>query len=386
MSPSLARIGINALFLEPGMGGLETYVREMVPRLAEQTPNSAVTIIANPNGGQSLADASWPANVSLHVPRVIGTSGLRALSETTVLGVLASMRFEALFNVALTGPLATRAANVVKIADVTWMADFESDAGQSATYRLWRLVVPHVARRADRVVALTAFGAAEVAAALDVPMERIDIVGNGLGTTPAGATTDSTTTRARFGLGDAPVILNLGVKKPHKNLMRLIEAMGIVRMSVPDAVLVLPGAATPYEEDLRRRAEELGLTAAVRFPGYVTDDDVEALYSVADCFAFPSLSEGFGLPLLEAMNRGVPVVTSTASCLPEVAGDAAVLVDAYSEHAIADGVVRVLTDAELRDQLITAGRRRCQHFTWERCATGILDSLERAAAQRDSSP
>ena len=386
MSPSLARIGINALFLEPGMGGLETYVREMVPRLAEQAPNAAVTIIANPHGGRSLADASWPENVSLHVPRVIGTSGLRALSETTVLGVLASMRFDALFNVALTGPLATRAANVVKIADVTWMTDFESSAGQSATYRLWRLVVPHVARRADRVVALTAFGAAEVAAALDVPMERIDIVGNGLGTSPAGVTTDPMATRTRFDLGDAPVILNLGVKKPHKNLMRLIEAMGRVRTSVLDAVLVLPGAATPYEGDLRRRAEELGLTAAVRFPGYVTDDEVEALYAVADCFAFPSLSEGFGLPLLEAMNRGVPVVTSTASCLPEVAGDAAVLVDPYSEHAIADGVVRVLTDAELRDQLITAGRLRCQHFTWERCATGILDSLERAAAQRDSGP
>lgn len=379
MSATLARIGINALFLEPGMGGLETYVKELVPPLAALVPDAEVTVLANPVGGPSLAAAGWSENVAVHVPRVIGTAGIRAISETTVLGLLADRRLDGLFNVALMGPLWMRQPNVVKIADVTWLRDFDPGRRPTSTERLWGALVPRVARRADRVAAMTEFGALEIAEALRVPREQIDVVGSGCGVSGGRRTVDEAAVRERHGLGDGPVVLNLGAKKPHKNHLRLIDAMRHVREAVPDATLVLPGPPTPREQDLYDHVRQLGLDDVVRFPGFIDDAAVEELYAVAACFAFPSLSEGFGLPILEAMSRDVPVVTSDVSCLPEVAGGAAVLVDPYSDEAIAAGVISVLTDADLRGRLMVAGRIRSADFTWERCAERVLASIGRAA-------
>jgi glycosyltransferase involved in cell wall biosynthesis len=154
-----------------------------------------------------------------------------------------------------------------------------------------------------------------------------------------------------------------------------------VRAAVPGAQLVLPGARTPYEEELRAEAERLGLGAAVAFPGYVDDSDLEGLYAAASVFVFPSLNEGFGMPVLEAMGRGLPVVTSAVSSLPEVAGDAALLVDPTSVEDVAGATTRVLTDPALRDQLVAAGRRRPAQFTWVRAAEGTLATWHRALAQ-----
>jgi glycosyltransferase involved in cell wall biosynthesis len=151
---------------------------------------------------------------------------------------------------------------------------------------------------------------------------------------------------------------------------------------VPGAQLVLPGAPTAYEDALRSRASELGIADAVAFPGYVSDADLEGLYAIADCFAFPSSNEGFGLPLLEAMARDVPVVCADASALPEVVGDAALLVDPDSTTALARAIGDVLTDPELRTRLVAAGRERLPLFTWDRCASETLETLNRAVAQR----
>jgi glycosyltransferase involved in cell wall biosynthesis len=229
------------------------------------------------------------------------------------------------------------------------------------------------------VIAISQASASDIERHLGVPSERIDVIPLGYGTPPHTVPTPEPELRARLGLGEGPIVLNVAVKKVHKNQRALVRALPEVRRSVPAAQLVLPGASTPYEEELRAEALRLGQGHAVTFPGYVDSSDLEGLYAAASAFVFPSLNEGFGLPVLEAMARGVPVVTSAVSSLPEVAGDAALLVDPASVGEIAAAIIRVLTEPALRERLVAAGRRRPGEFTWQRAAEETLATWWRAA-------
>src|SRR5262249_5847792 len=143
-------------------------------------------------------------------------------------------------------------------------------------------------------------------------------------------------------------------------------------------LLVLPGYATWYESELRERAADAGVSGDVRFLGWVSGGEIEGLWAIAEAFVFPSLYEGFGLPVLEAMARGVPVACSRASSLPEVAGEAALLFDPHDERAIARALRRLLDDGALRERLRALGRERAREFTWERTARLTLSSYARA--------
>jgi glycosyltransferase involved in cell wall biosynthesis len=380
VSPSL-RAGVNAVFLEPGMGGLETALLELVPALLKIDDSLQLSLVCNRRSRPLLEAQAWADDVELITPRAT-VRGVRALYELGPLGPVASRRFDVLHSPALTAPLATRAANVVVLADTTWLTVPDLGRGQAATVRLWRVVVPRVARRADRVIAISNASAGDVERHLHVPRDRIDVVPIGHGASLRAEPTPESQLRRRFGLGGGPIVFNVAAKKLHKNQLRLIQALPAVRDAVAGAQLVLAGASTPHEAVLRAEASRLGLADAVALPGYVSDADLEGLYAAASAFAFPSLNEGFGLPLLEAMAREVPVVTSAVSSLPEVAGDAALLVDPTSVDEIAQAITRVLTDEGLRTRLVSAGRERPQAFTWERCARGTLASWQRALADR----
>jgi glycosyltransferase involved in cell wall biosynthesis len=145
-------------------------------------------------------------------------------------------------------------------------------------------------------------------------------------------------------------------------------------------VLVLPGYATWHEKELRERAAALGISDDVRFLDWVSDAELEGLYAAADAFVFPSLYEGFGLPVLEAMTRGVPVASSDRSSLPEVAGDAALLFDPERVDEIAGAIRRLLADGSLADRLRTAGREQAARFTWAQTARRVLESYRRASS------
>lgn len=380
MSPPL-RVGVNAIFLEPGMGGIETYLVELMPALLRLQPSLRFVVLSNVQGRELLAAQPWSDAVEHVTPRAT-RRGMRALYELGPLGAVATRRFDVLHSPALTAPLATAAANVVVMPDTTWVTAADLGKGQAATVRLWRAVVPLVARRADRVIAISQASADDVEQHLRVPRRRIDIVPLGFGTSARVAPTHEARLRAKLRLGDGPIVLNVGAKKLHKNQLRLVQALPAVREAAPEARLVLAGARTPYEDRLRAEAAKLDLSDAVAFPGYVGDADLEGLYAAASVFVFPSLNEGFGLPVLEAMSRGVPVVTSSVSSLPEVAGDAALLVDPVSVEAIAEATSRVLTDGSLRERLVEAGRKRPAAFTWDRTAEATLDTWRRALAGR----
>jgi glycosyltransferase involved in cell wall biosynthesis len=183
--------------------------------------------------------------------------------------------------------------------------------------------------------------------------------------------------RSRYGLGDRPVVLTTSAKRPHKNLSRLLDAWSLI----PEdrrGVLVLPGYPTPHEQELRRHAASLGIAESTRFLGWVPTEDLEALYQFAGCFVFPSLYEGFGLPVLEAMARGVPVACSGRASLSEVVDGAARLFDPESPQAIATAVDEILSSASLAERLRQAGHDQARRFTWSATARGTLGSYELA--------
>jgi glycosyltransferase involved in cell wall biosynthesis len=172
-------------------------------------------------------------------------------------------------------------------------------------------------------------------------------------------------------------VLSLSAKRPHKNLLALIDALALIPTE-DRPVLVLPGYPTAHEAELRERARSLGVDGDVRFPAWVSGEELEGLWALARAFVFPSLYEGFGLPVLEAMARGVPVASSNASSLPEVAGDAALLFDPRDVSEITGALARLLDDEELRGRLRARGRERVELFTWARAARLTLDSYTRA--------
>jgi glycosyltransferase involved in cell wall biosynthesis len=172
-------------------------------------------------------------------------------------------------------------------------------------------------------------------------------------------------------------VLSLSAKRPHKNLSALIAALGAIPAE-RRPLLVLPGYETWHERELRERARAAGVAGDVRFLGWVSGAELEGLWAIASAFVFPSLYEGFGLPVLEAMARGVPVACSNASSLPEVAGEAALLFDPHDERAIAAAVQSLLSDAALAERLRERGHARVREFTWERTARLTLASYARA--------
>ena len=382
------RVGINAIFLEPRMGGIETYLRALVPELVRLAPDTRFSVYCSPSGRDYLEGLGLDAAPLVTHP-LLGRRGTKAITELTVLGHIASREVDLLHSLALTAPLRTRAVNVVTLADVTWIV--APDPGERWTVRLWRVVVPPVARRADRVIVLAKAGAEDVQSRLGVAADRIDVVGLAAGVNDQVVPTPPATLRERLGLGEGPVILTVSAKKVHKNLERLVRAMVPVAERWPDVVLVMPGNPTAHEQELRTLAADLGIAANVSFPAYVDAADLEGLYALASCFVFASVNEGFGIPILEAMRRNVPVACAHASALPEVAGGAARYFDPYSVPDIAQTLLELLDDRGLAADLVARGLERQAMFTWEATAKGTLESYERAwrvrrqrSAQRDS--
>jgi len=185
--------------------------------------------------------------------------------------------------------------------------------------------------------------------------------------------------RVRLGLAER-YLLYVGTLHPRKNLVRLVEAFaGALAGLDTGTQLILAGQKGWLYDEALARVEQLGLTGRVLFPGYVAAGDLPALMSGATAFLFPSLYEGFGFPVIEAMACGVPVVCSNASSLPEVAGDAALLVDPLDTAALSQAIRRIATDEPLRQELVGRGWQQVTRFSWRRCAEQVLDVLQEVA-------
>ena len=373
-------IGLNLIFLVPDeTGGREIAARELSPALgAAAPPGMSFTAFINREasaaGGGDLREQLPVVTVPVRARRRVQW----VLGEQTLLPLMAARaKTDLVHSLASTAPLWGRFRRVVTVHDLIYARYPDAHAGLRE--KGMRVLVPAAARRSHRVIVDSLSTRDDLIELLGLAAERIDVVPLGLGAPRRAEPLGETDVRARLRLDGRRVVLSLSAKRPHKNLLALIGALAQIPVSERPA-LVLAGYPTEHEAQLRERAHTLGLDDDVRFPGWLSDAEVEGLWAIADAFVFPSLYEGFGLPVLEAMARDVPVACSNASSLPEVAGDAALLFDPHDEAAITDALVRLLADRELADRLRAAGRERVREFTWERTARATIDSYLRALA------
>jgi len=224
------------------------------------------------------------------------------------------------------------------------------------------------ARRSDRILTVSESSKRDILRFFDVDPAKITVIYNGIDERFSREPPEEEIVRVRerYQL-EGDFVLYAGNVKPHKNLERLLDAFHLVRQRGFDNVrLVVIGDQVSKYAELRRAVHKYNLHKYVRFLGYMPDEMLAVLYRLATVFVFPSLYEGFGLPPLEAMASGTPVVTSNISSLPEVAGDAALLVDPYEPESIASGLMSVLGSAEVRSELRARGLQRAADFSWER--------------------
>ena len=237
--------------------------------------------------------------------------------------------------------------------------------------------------RANRVLTVSEASKRDILRYFTVPETKIDVIYNAIDERfsvepPA---EEVARVRERYQL-EGPVVLYAGNIKPHKNLERLIEAFHILRArgGFDQVRLLIIGDEISKYATLRRTVHRYKLHKHVRFFGFVSDETLAVLYRLASVFVFPSLYEGFGLPPLEAMASGTPVITSNVSSLPEVVGDAALLIDPYEPDAIADAMARVLSDSDLRRDLRARGLERVRHFSWERSIRRVREIYQEVLA------
>jgi glycosyltransferase involved in cell wall biosynthesis len=300
------------------------------------------------------------------------------LGEQLLLPRLASRAaIDLIHSLANTAPLHGRFRRVVTVHDLIYARFPEAHSG--VREKGMRVLVPAGVRRSQRVIVDSNSTRDDLVELLDFDPGRIDVVPLGLGNVRREEPLGEAEIRRRLELGAREVLLSLSAKRPHKNLAALIGALAQIA-SDRRPLLVLPGYSTPHEAELRALAARVGIAEDVRFVGWRQDKEIEGLWTLARAFVYPSLYEGFGLPVLEAMARGVPVACSRASSLPEVAGDAALLFEPSDQHAIASAIVRLLDDEALRARLISLGHERVRRFTWERAAQLTLASYDRALA------
>jgi glycosyltransferase involved in cell wall biosynthesis len=217
---------------------------------------------------------------------------------------------------------------------------------------------------------------------------RVEVVHHGVDA-KALAASDDQVAAARAKIGDGPYLLFIGGIEPRKNLEALVRAFGMVAAGEPTPKLVIAGGAVRWFPDATDRLDEAitalppGARARVIRTGFVAADEKAALLADAAGLVYPSLYEGFGFPVLEAFAAGVPVLTSNTSSMPEVAGDAALMVDPHDEAAIAEGMQRLLAEPGLGEQLVRAGLERVKAFTWDACARRTAAVLQTAAGRLD---
>lgn len=237
--------------------------------------------------------------------------------------------------------------------------------------------------RAKKVMTVSAFSAGDIADRYSLPRERIAVVPNGVSEEfrPLRDTAAFGELRRRIGLPDAPFILFVGGADPRKNHRVLVRAFAQRIGQLNEYRVVLVGDAVHRFGSLAETIAQCGVEGRVVCPGRLPVEDIVRLYSHADLFVFPSLYEGFGMPVLEAMACGVPVITSNRTALPEVAGDAAVLVNPEAPEELADAMVRVLHDSSLRAALREKGFQRARQFTWERAARQTLAVYREACGE-----
>lgn len=360
-------------------GGIGTYIRNLVPAMARCDPSLEIKLFHARFGPDAPPPERWirgfwmqelDASIRSLYPRwdLLARPALpESLRSADVLHAT---------NHAAIPPAAPGQKLVVTVHDLAF------EHFPSLFPRPWRLLyrlgLRAAVKRAHAIVTPSRNTAEDVASRTKVDPARLHVVP--LASSLATGTLDVAEVLARRRIG-RPYVLFAGTLEPRKNLVRLVRAYRRVAATGIPHALVLAGPMGWHHEALMREIAQPG-PGEVILTGLVADADLDALYRGASAFAYPSLYEGFGLPVVEAMARGVPTVASTTSSVPEVSGEAALGVDPRSVPEISAAIQRVLTDPELAERLASAGRARAERFSWDRTATGTLKVYREVLGER----
>ncbi len=344
---AVTRVAINTRILNNRVTGIPRYTRELVRRFGDKSIQ-----ISSSNASEGIRGHLWEQMVLPHKVR----------------GAL-------LFSPCNTGPIMIE-KQVLTVHDWSAMDHPEWFTRRFAAW--YQFLVPKLVRRVRRVIAVSKFTQERILEATGVPEEHVIVIPNGVDASYSRRTDlEIAAMRQSLGLPSGYYILSLCSLEPRKNLHRLLKAWRIIQKDIPkDIWLVLAGGSG---KSLVFRNVDFGsLPPRVWLAGYVSDEHLPALYSGALAFVYVSLYEGFGLPLLEAMACGAPVVNSGTASLPEVAGDASIMVDPYDVGAIVDNIRRLIDDSVLHEDLRQRGLNRAKLFSWDVTARNTWQVIKEA--------
>ncbi len=356
-------VAVNAHLLSGDPSYRSAGVHQYIVHLLRYLPQAGcrVTALLGPGGrfsgpGVTVRSTRWPT----------GRPAARVLWEQLAQPrALRAVGADLLHAPVYVGPLVSPSPVVVTVHDLSFIR--YPHLFRLANRLYLRVFTRLSVRRSRRIIAVSAHTAEETVRLMGVAREKIHVVYHGVDPIFRPRPPEEVAAfRQRQGLPER-FVLFVGTLEPRKNLVRLIEAFARCRADAGTA-LVLAGARGWYDEEIFAAADRLGLRDRVLFPGYVPNDELPLWYNAAAVFAYPSLYEGFGLPVLEALACGTPTLTSATSSLPEAAGDGALLVNPSSVEEIADGLHRLLTDEPLRETLRRRGLEHAARFTWPRTA------------------
>ncbi len=362
------RVGFDAGPMLSAYSGIGQYVRQLFPAMF-QIKSSIEWVAFSPtkhptqlNGLDSIASLTIKPPETNWVPSWLGSS-----SES--LDLFHGTNFKA--------PNYGQKKTVLTIHDL-WLDRYPGYSKKFLGQRLSSWKTRRGAIRADKIIAVSKFSKQEIHEIFAIPLEKIAVIYHGCSGDMFPDNDENTwvDVRARLGLSDRPFILFVGGAEPRKNHRVLFEAFAQCPSLVKECSLVVVGDESVRDESLRHTAQALGISGNVQCPGSLSTADLRVIYSHATVLVYPSHYEGFGIPLLEAMACGTSIITGQATALPEVAGDAALYVNAQDAEQLGAVLEQLFNDSELQERLRSAGFERVKQFTWERAARETLAVYE----------
>lgn len=386
------RIGIDARFLtHPQPGGFKTYTEQLIRALLEVDPdNDYILYVDRPPVAGVIAPPAPHATVRV-VPGTAPFIGMPWREQISLAMQARRDRIDVLHALCLTAPVYAPCPLVVTIHDTIWMFPRrftrQQKRGKRSLMDMYYRYVPAIAaRRASAVVTVSHDARTAIVQHLGIPAHRVFVTHEAAA--PIYRTRDRSrateSVQQRFGLSEG-FILALGSADPRKNISTLLRTYALLPERLrANHELAIVWTHPLLAESILAEAHTHGVEGRLRFLQHVSNDDLVSLYNAAALFVFPSRYEGFGLPILEAMACGAPVVAANNSSIPEVAGDAALLVDAESPSSIAHALERVLNDAALRDEMVARGLQRAASFSWQRCARETVAVYQKCYTGQES--
>lgn len=368
------KIGIDANLLSRWRGGSSVYLQNIVRELERIDSGNQYYLYSQRHFALPFQSPRWRKRVSRRIPFAPGTLWL--LTEAR--SMAARDGVDLFWGPGQALPLGLRrsVSNVLTVHDLVWQRFPETM--NSYTHAVYRLFQEKWIRSADRLIAISGSVGNDLESLLHVPSCKIRVVHHGVSREyqPRDPAAAARHVEAKLGIS-GKYICAVGTVEPRKNLTTLIQAVKILKGRGWGHQCVIAGVKGWKDSKIYASVRQAGLTDQdVRFLGFVADQDMPWLYSGATAFVFPSLYEGFGLPLVEAMACGVPIVASHAPPMPEILQDAALLVPPAGAEEFAGAIARVLAQPELREELAARGLKRAWHFGWDKAARELLDVFE----------